>query len=90
MNCSLNQAFLFFAECQNKFCNYYFIDKNTGECKDDIKVIYPHDKMPEVDVVVVTPIMEYEVIKNILKNGGIENVISIDSIISNNVGGIQQ
>ncbi|GFI22644.1 hypothetical protein IMSAGC011_01420 [Lachnospiraceae bacterium] len=66
----------------------YFIDKNTEGCKDDIKVIYPHDKIPEVDAVVITPVMEYETIKDILKNGGIKNVISMDSIISNDVGGI--
>lgn len=59
----------------------YFIDKNTGDCEDGIRVIHPNDTMPNVDMVVVTPVKEYKKIKELLQKNKITNLISLDSIL---------
>ena len=59
----------------------YFIDKKEGCFEGDIQIISPEELIPPVDVVVVTPVMEYEQISSNLKNRGIGNIISITDIL---------
>ena len=58
----------------------YFIDKNSDSIENDIDVINPKEQLPYADVVVITPVMEFEQIKKNLQHSVIMNFISIDSI----------
>ena len=60
----------------------YFIDRSSNNCDKTIQVINPQEKLPDIDVVVVTPVMEFEQIKKSLQNSDIKNIISLDCIFN--------
>lgn len=60
----------------------YFIDKDSSTLEQGIKTISPHEKLPCVDVAVITPVLEFEQIKKSLAGTDIKNIVSVDCIFS--------
>ena len=59
----------------------YVIDKRKTKDGMGFKVYGPEDTLPMVDVVVVTAIADYDLIKETLEKKGINSVISLEEII---------
>ncbi len=59
----------------------YFIDKNESYVKGEKNVYAPTDDLPEVDVIVVTPVSSYGVIENMLKQIIDYPIVSIEDIV---------
>lgn len=58
----------------------YFIDRNSNTPELDIETINPGEQLPFVDVIVVTPVIEFERIKNSLQYTDIKNIVPVDCI----------
>ena len=60
----------------------YIIDRN--KIQSNMPVYTIEEELPCVDMVIVTPIMEYKNIKNMLQCKGMKNIVSIESLIWEN------
>lgn len=67
------------ADSSRKLETLYGID--VDRVSSEIEIYRPEDVMPEADVVIVTAISEYEVIKGELKNKFLCPVVSLEEII---------
>ncbi len=59
----------------------YAIDKNAADLKSEVKIIPPDEALPDVDIIVVTPIAYYNDIKIVLEQKVICPIVSIEGII---------
>lgn len=59
----------------------YIIDRRSTEIVSHIPVFSIDDELPEVDVIVVTVLNDYNIIKNELKKKGNYNVVSVNDVI---------
>lgn len=60
----------------------YIIDRNAEEIEIGVKAINPDGIIPPVDMIVVTPITDYEMIYNGLKEKCSCPIISVEDIVS--------
>lgn len=58
----------------------YFIDQNANICGEDIEIKKQNEILPIVDVIVVTPVLEYEKIRMCLQNNQACQIISVEEI----------
>ena len=59
----------------------YIIDQNAGRVASDIDVYKPSDKLPQVDVIVVTPVHIYVQIAKMLTGMVPYKIISLEEVI---------
>lgn len=59
----------------------YVIDKNKKDVSENIDIYHPTDKLSEVDAVIITPICEYQSIKNKIDKKISGEIISMEDII---------
>ena len=58
----------------------YFIDRNADTGEQDIETITLGEQLPFVDVIIVTPVMEFERIENSLRYSAIKNIVPVNCI----------
>lgn len=66
---------------KNKLEIVCFIDKKTGISNYKVPVYYLREKLPDFDVAVITPLNEYQEIKQTLIEKGISTVVSVSEIL---------
>lgn len=59
----------------------YIIDKNVKETKDNIAIYTPEDVLPDTSVIIVTAIMEFDEIADMLEDKIKCPIISVEDII---------
>ena len=60
----------------------YFVDRMPSYALESIKVYSPDENLPEVDVIVITPIHEYSSIFKMLKEKGTRaEIVSIEDVV---------
>lgn len=59
----------------------YIIDKRKINPIADIQVYKPGDMLPIADVIVITPVMEYNEIKKELRKSFFEEIVSIEDVL---------
>ena len=62
----------------------YAIDRNAQKMKFDISVLTMEEDFPQVDVIVVTPVQEFDVIRDKLREKTDIEIISLEDIIYDN------
>ena len=59
----------------------YIVDRQKGLKLDNIRTYQPNEKLPLVDVIIVTPVMEYDNIVKSLKSIYDGKIVSLEDVI---------
>ena len=59
----------------------YVIDRNKYVASDGIEIVTAGDEMQDIDVIIITPVNEYEEIKIILEQFYLGDIISLESLL---------
>lgn len=58
----------------------YFVDQNSEYNESDVKIMKVGSQLPYVDVIIITPVMEYEIIKKCLEQNYNYLVVSVEDL----------
>ncbi len=58
----------------------YVIDRNKDNWDQQCKIYFPEDKVPEIEMIIVTPVYDFDEIKNFLDTKINTQVISLEKI----------